>query len=49
MVSPDLRAKNPRWRIWHPFDNRACWRDEALRDALLHASDHFPVTLDLDL
>jgi hypothetical protein len=49
MVSPDLRAQGPRWRIWHPFDDPACWRDEDLRRALLHASDHFPVTLDLDL
>ena len=49
MVSPDLLAGNPRWRIWHPFDDPACWSDESLRRALLHASDHFPVTLDLDL
>jgi endonuclease/exonuclease/phosphatase family metal-dependent hydrolase len=49
MVSPDLRALQPRWRIWHPFDDPGCWRDEALRDALLHASDHFPVSLDIDL
>lgn len=49
MISPDLRGKNPRWRIWHPFDDPACWHDTALRDALLTASDHFPVTLDLEL
>jgi hypothetical protein len=49
MASPDLAARNPRWRIWHPFDDAACWRDAELRKALLHASDHFPVTLDLDL
>ncbi len=49
MVSPPLRAHRPRWRIWHPFDDPACWKDEALRRALLHASDHFPVTLDIDL
>ena len=49
MVSPDLLARSPRWRIWHPFDHRACYDDLALRQALLHASDHFPVTLDLDL
>jgi endonuclease/exonuclease/phosphatase family metal-dependent hydrolase len=49
MASPDLGAARPRWRIWHPFDDDACWRDERLRAALLHASDHFPVTLDLDL
>lgn len=49
MVSPDLRASEPTWRIWHPFDDPACWEDDALRRALLHASDHFPVTLDIDL
>ncbi|MFY0596181.1 MAG: endonuclease/exonuclease/phosphatase family protein [Cognatishimia sp.] len=49
MVSADLRAKQPSWRIWHPFDDRACWRDTALREALLTASDHFPVTMDIDI
>ena len=46
MVSPDLAAKSPRWTIWHPFDTPAC---AGLRDALLTASDHFPVTLDINL
>ena len=49
MVSPDLRAKAKRWRIWHPFDDPVCWRTPELREALLTASDHFPVTLDLEL
>lgn len=49
MVSPELRARGPVWRIWHPFDDPACWALPELRDALLTASDHFPVTLDLDL
>lgn len=48
MVSKDLAPKGT-WRIWHPFDDRACYEDVALREALLDASDHFPVTLDLDL
>ena len=47
MVSPDLVARGPRWRIWHPFDDPECWADPDLRHALLTASDHFPVTLDL--
>lgn len=47
MVSPDLRPKANRWEIWHPFDNPKCCGDPELRDALLTASDHFPVTLDL--
>ena len=49
MVSPDLRPKALDWRIWHPFDDDDCWRDPTLRHALLHASDHFPVSLDLAL
>jgi len=47
MVSPNLRAKAADWRIWHPFDDPDCWQDAELRQALLHASDHFPVSLDL--
>ncbi|WP_425073100.1 endonuclease/exonuclease/phosphatase family protein [Sagittula sp. S175] len=50
MVSDDLRVHNaPLWRIWHPFDDPRCWKIPELRDALLTASDHFPVTVDLDL
>ncbi len=49
MVSPQIRARDARWRIWHPMDDPACWQNVALRDALLAASDHFPVTLDVDL
>lgn len=49
MVSPRLRALEPRWAIWHPFENAGCYREPELRDALLTASDHFPVTLDIDL
>ncbi|MEM1237601.1 MAG: endonuclease/exonuclease/phosphatase family protein [Pseudomonadota bacterium] len=49
MVSPDLRAKRPSWRIWHPFDDAECFRNSALREALLTASDHFPVLMDIDL
>ncbi|MCH2075657.1 MAG: endonuclease [Rhodobacteraceae bacterium] len=49
MVSADLRKKAREWRIWHPFDDPFCFSDPVLRDALLTASDHFPVSLDLDL
>ena len=49
MVSPDLVAKQPEWRIWHPFDDPGCWSNPELREALLTASDHFPVTLDIDI
>lgn len=49
MVSPDLLAKTPIWRIWHPLNDPGCWQVPELRDALLTASDHFPVTLDIAL
>ena len=50
MVSPDLAARaQPEWRIWHPFDDAECAADESLRQALLDASDHFPVSVDLTL
>lgn len=47
MISPDLKARDPVWRIWHPFDDGACWGLPELRNALLTASDHFPVSLDI--
>ena len=50
MVSNGLyeRAK-PVWRIWHPFDDPDCFENENLQEALLTASDHFPVSIDLDI
>ncbi len=47
MVSPDLAARQPDWRIWHPFNDPAVMAVPDLREALLQASDHFPVTIDL--
>jgi len=49
MVSPDLREKGPVWRIWHPFDDPECYDIPELREALLAASDHFPVTMDINI
>ncbi|MGR3514135.1 MAG: endonuclease/exonuclease/phosphatase family protein [Paracoccaceae bacterium] len=49
MVSPDLRDKAMDWRIWHPFEDPACERTPELREALLTASDHFPVSVELDI
>lgn len=49
MLSPGLRKHAPKWRIWHPFDDPECYQNPALRAALLAASDHFPVSVDLDL
>lgn len=49
MVSADLRRLEPDWRIWHPFDDPECYDTVKLREALLTASDHFPVTIDIAL
>lgn len=49
MVSADLREKAGRWCIWHPFDEPVCARVPELQKALLTASDHFPVSVDLDI
>jgi len=46
MVTPDFRQRDARWRIWHPLDDPECWHTAELRDALVTASDHFPVTID---
>lgn len=49
MVSPDLAARAPVWRIWHPFNDPALADDQVMRESLLAASDHFPVTIDLPI
>ncbi len=49
MISRDLRDLNPGWRIWHPLKDAEIARNPTLQRALLAASDHFPVTLDIDL
>lgn len=49
MVSPKLHDLDPVWRIWHPFDDPEIYANAVLREALLTASDHFPVTLDIAL
>ena len=49
MVSPDLVQHGAAWRIWHPFDDPKIYAVPELRGALLQASDHFPVALDLML
>ena len=48
MLSQNLaKAAHAKWNIWHPFDNPKCYEDLELREALLAASDHFPVSVDL--
>lgn len=50
MLSPDLvRDHAPNWRVFHPFDDPRCFNDKKMQDALLTASDHFPVCVDLNL
>lgn len=49
MISERLMELEPRWIIWHPVEHAFCASNEKLRDALLTASDHFPVTLDIYL
>lgn len=48
MVTPQFRHRGATWRIWHPLDDPDCWHTPELRDALVTASDHFPVTIDFD-
>ncbi len=47
MVSPDLAAQDPTWRIWHPFNDPKIAAVPELSAAILTASDHFPVTIDI--
>ena len=49
MVSADLRRKSPKWRIWHPTEDTDISAITELQNALNTASDHFPVTIDLDI
>ena len=50
MLSPGLAsAWAPEWRIWHPFDDAECFNDARLKSALLDASDHYPVTVDVSV
>lgn len=49
MVSDGVRKLHPEWTILHPFDHAACFDNKDLCTALLTASDHFPVVLDLPL
>lgn len=49
MLSPDLARLSPTWRIWHPLNDPGVLKRPDLAAALLAASDHFPVSLDLQL
>lgn len=47
MVSADIFAECPAWRIWHPFNDSKVAAVPELSEAILTGSDHFPVTIDL--
>jgi exonuclease III len=48
LLSPDLADRTQAcWRIWHPYDDIETKQNEPLKKALLTASDHFPVSVDL--
>lgn len=47
LLSPDLAAKGAQWRIWHPLEDPEIAANHSLAQALLAASDHFPVSVDL--
>lgn len=49
MVSADIAATSPQWRIWHPLHDPAVTAQPELVAALLAASDHFPVSIDINL
>jgi len=48
MVSENI-AKTSIWRIWHPLHDPEIVANNLLAKALLTASDHFPVSIDLSL
>ena len=49
MVSKNIAVKaKPVWKIWHPFDDPSCFDNADIQKSLLLASDHFPVSIDLD-
>ncbi len=46
MVAPQL-VEGAVWRVWHPLNDPEVAAVPELSEALLQASDHFPVTLDV--
>lgn len=47
MVSPKVRKMGAKWTIMHPFDHPDCYANPSLCNALMTASDHYPVVLEL--
>ncbi|SLN32024.1 Endonuclease/Exonuclease/phosphatase family protein [Falsiruegeria litorea R37] len=49
LVTSTIQNRHPEWKIWHPDRCPDCQAAPELQAALRLASDHFPVTLDVDL
>lgn len=49
LLSPNLAARRADWRIWHPLMDTMLAQEPRLAQALLAASDHFPVSVDLPI
>jgi hypothetical protein len=49
MISPDLMARGRHGASGIRSTIPVCYKTPELREALLMASDHFPVTLDIEL
>ncbi len=47
LVSQEMQPFAKKWRIWHPLHDAQIGADAQLSEALMRASDHFPVSLDL--
>lgn len=49
LVTSSIQDRHPEWKIWHPDHCAECRGWPELQEALRLASDHYPVTLDVDL
>ena len=47
-VNTKMRPHVKKWEIWHPFQNPRLMHIPDWQDALIDASDHFPVAMDID-
>ncbi|WP_164658002.1 endonuclease/exonuclease/phosphatase family protein [Tropicibacter sp. Alg240-R139] len=49
LVTSVIQNRHPEWKIWHPDRCPDCRGSPELQQALRLASDHYPVSLDVDL
>ena len=47
-VNPQMRPNVKDWEIWHPFQNKRLSTISDWQEALLTASDHFPVAIEFE-